>query len=465
MRRPRPRPVRQRLCPRTLRVRITLMVACVTLVPLALYALADRITVRSGLLEGARRPTSSPISPRTHFEPARLSLPPWSGAPASQHPGARSGSRAHQGPSLPVRHVRADTVLRSLVPGALGLTLLVTAGTWLLAGRWLRPLESLRSGFAGLGARHLHRRVPVPRSGCEIARLATTVNDTLGRLEAEADQQRSFVADASHELRTPLAALHMELELALRGTENIPWRQVVTNALGDTLRLQHLTTELLLLARLDALTGDAGPPGNRVIDMADLVREELGRRRTPSRLALVSRIEQQPVLVQGSRGLLARVLGNLLDNAERHATTTVTVHLAPGPGRRTLTLEVRDDGPGVPPDDQARIFERFTRLEEARARDTGGAGLGLAIAHRITALHQGTLTLSPEASGAHFTVRLPTAHGKQWQVTDSPEFADAAPGGVGGGVGGGAEGGVGGGWRHTGDHDFGEAFEPSGPAW
>lgn len=407
MRRPRLRAAWQRLRPRTLRVRITLMVACVALVPLTACAVTVGITVRSGLLEEARQKTSLPSPPDTHLEPATLSLLPWSDPQASPPVRSPSGGRTQVVPSPAVHQARLNNVMWSLSGSALGLTLLIAGSTWLAAGRLLRPIEAIRSRFADLGAHHLDRRVPVPRGGNEIARLATTVNDTLGRLEAAVDQQRSFVADASHELRTPLAALRIELELALRRPENTDWRQVVTDALGDTLRLQNLTTELLLLARLDGVTADAGPPDSHLIDMADLVREELGRRRTPSRLTLVPHIGQEPFLVHGSRGLLARVLANLLDNAERHATTTVIVRLEQGPGRHTLRLEVQDDGLGIPPEHQARIFERFTRLDEARARDTGGAGLGLAIAHRITALHHGTLTLNPTVSGAHFTVRLP----------------------------------------------------------
>ncbi|MEU5894334.1 HAMP domain-containing sensor histidine kinase [Streptomyces sp. NPDC047461] len=308
--------------------------------------------------------------------------------------------------SVEVYQARLNTIMWSLTGGVLGLTFLIAACTWLTVGRVLRPVEAIRAEFAELSAHHLDRRVPVPRAGNEIARLAGTMNDTLGRLETSLDQQRQFVADASHELRTPLAALRAELELALNRPENAHWPQVVTDALGDTLRLQRLTSDLLLLARLDANT--TTPPNSRGLDLADLVRDEISRRTTPPRITLVSHMPRDPVLVRGSLNLLARVLGNLLDNAQRHTASVITVRLTHDRDSHEAVLDVIDDGPGIPVEDHQRVFERFTRLDDARTRDAGGSGLGLAIAQRIVATHHGTLTLTPTTAGAHFTLCLPT---------------------------------------------------------
>ncbi len=114
------------------------------------------------------------------------------------------------------------------------------------------------------------------------------------------------------------------------------------------------------------------------------------------------------MMVRGSPSLLARVLDNLLDNAERHAATTITIRLNPDPAQQHIVLSVIDDGSGIPVEDHQRVFERFTRLDDARTRNAGGSGLGLAIAHRITTTHHGTLTITPSSHGAHFTLRLPT---------------------------------------------------------
>jgi signal transduction histidine kinase len=300
---------------------------------------------------------------------------------------------------------RLNAVVWSLAGGALGLTLLIAAGTWIAVGRVLRPVEAIRSEFAELSAHHLDRRVTVPRAGTEIARLAATMNTTLQRLETTVDQQRQFVADASHELRTPLACLRTELELAANDPRTADWPRVVTGALGDAMRLQNLTESLLLLARLDARTTGTR---HEELDLADVVRQETARRRPSPHLTITTETPGLPVAVHGHHALLGRVLGNLLDNAERHAASTVTVRLTHDRAGREAVLDVIDDGPGIPPEHRQRIFERFTRLDDARARDTGGAGLGLAIAHRVTTTHHGTLTLNPTGAGAHFTLRLPT---------------------------------------------------------
>ena len=315
-----------------------------------------------------------------------------------------------------------NTVVRQLAAGTLGLTLVVAGSIWLVAGRVLRPVEAIRADFAELSAHHLDQRIAVPRAGREITRLADTMNTTLDRLQSAVERQRQFTADASHELRTPLACLRTELELALHHPHTADWPRVVDAAHDDTLRLQALTTDLLLLAQLDA--GHTDQPPGPPVDLTDLVRDETSRRTPPRHLTLTVHVRPEPITVNGHQALLARVLGNLLDNAERHATGTVTVRLAYDTEHRQAVLDVLDDGPGIPPEHQRRIFERFSRLDDARARDAGGAGLGLAIAARIATTHGGTLTIAPSPQGAHFLLRLPTS-------TPSPQdpSATATPAG------------------------------------
>ncbi|MGW7621637.1 sensor histidine kinase [Streptomyces antimycoticus] len=307
-------------------------------------------------------------------------------------------------------HLR--TVVWSLVGAVAFITAVASASAWYAAGRVLRPMEAIRAEFAQLSTHHLDRHVPLPRTDNEINRLGRTLNTTLDRLYAAVEQQQRFVADASHELRTPLASLRAELELALAQPATTDWPRTVRDALGDTLRLQRLTTDLLLLARLDAHTHDTRPATDEHVDLTDLVRDEIARRHPPSHIALTLHLGNAPahgpVLVYGHSTLLARVLENLLDNAERHATSTITVRLTHLPDQQRAVLEVRDDGPGIPPQHHARVFERFTRLDDARAKDSGGAGLGLALAHYITTLHHGTLHVTDSPCGAHLTAYLPT---------------------------------------------------------
>ncbi|MFC5247659.1 sensor histidine kinase [Streptomyces nigrescens] len=278
----------------------------------------------------------------------------------------------------------------------LPLLLVVVAGvTWLVTRRALRPVEGIRGEMAAITAStDLSRRVPVPSSKDEIGRLARTTNETLAALESSVERQRRFVADASHELRSPIASLRTQLEVGVAHPELLD----VPGAVEDTVRLQRLAADLLLLARLDA--GER-PAGARV-DLAAMVREESSQRvadRIPVRAGELASAE-----VAGSRGQLGRVLGNLLDNAQRHAVSSVRVAVVRE--GEWAVLRVEDDGPGVPESERERIFERFVRLDDARARDDGGAGLGLAIARDVAVRHGGSLAVR---TGSVFELRLPVA--------------------------------------------------------
>ncbi|WP_016907353.1 sensor histidine kinase [Streptomyces xiaopingdaonensis] len=308
----------------------------------------------------------------------------------------------YAGASLRDQEEAVATVTRAMLVGLPVLLVVVAGVTWLVVRRALRPVEGIRREMGTITASaDLGRRVPVPDSRDEIARLAHTTNETLAALETSTERQRRFVADASHELRSPIASLRTQLEVA----EAHPELLDLPGAVTDTVRLQQLAADLLLLARLDA--GERPQHGR--FSPAELVREELsqraGHRVAPRAESLV------PDEVAGSRGQFGRVLRNLLDNAERHARSEVRVRMRrESPGR--LELAVEDDGPGVPEAERRRIFERFVRLDDARSRDEGGAGLGLAIARDVAERHGGTLTVGQSpAGGASFVLRVPTAEG------------------------------------------------------
>lgn len=295
---------------------------------------------------------------------------------------------------------RAVASVRGAMLAGLPVVLLVVAGvTWLVTRRALRPVEGIRREMAAITASEdLSRRVPEPGSRDEIARLARTTNETLTALEASVDRQRRFVADASHELRSPIASLRTQLEVGAAHPELLD----VAGAVTDTVRLQVLAADLLLLARLDA--GER--PGKARLDLGALVREEVSQRIGDRIGVTVSVPEPGGLEVTGSRGQLARVIGNLLDNAERHAESSVAV--AVRAERGGVVVEVSDDGAGVPEAERERIFERFVRLDDARARDDGGAGLGLAIARDVAIRHGGRLTAAGAGErGARFELRLP----------------------------------------------------------
>uniref|UniRef100_UPI00068C2F80 sensor histidine kinase n=1 Tax=Kitasatospora sp. MBT63 TaxID=1444768 RepID=UPI00068C2F80 len=309
----------------------------------------------------------------------------------------------HVGASLRTADTAEDLTTAALA--AMSALVLVTVAilTWRTTGRALRPVEAIRAEVAAISDRDLARRVPDPRSDDEIARLAHTMNAMLARLEAAGDRQRRFIADASHELRSPLAVLRTQLEVAHTHPDPEVRRTMVEGALQDTERLQDLAGDLLLLARLDS---PGRPRPDDALDLADLVRSTV-RGRIPPPHPIELRVPDS-VPVYGKAQWLGRLLTNLLDNAQRHAAHRVTVHLHLDPATGNAVLDVTNDGARIAPQDRDAIFERFTRLDDARSRDDGGSGLGLPIAREIATLHAGTLTVHDTPGGTSFRLTLPT---------------------------------------------------------
>ncbi|MEV4615508.1 HAMP domain-containing sensor histidine kinase [Kitasatospora sp. NPDC049258] len=312
----------------------------------------------------------------------------------------------HVGASLRTADTAEDLTTAALA--ALSAVLLLTVGalTWRATGRALRPVEAIRAEVAAIGDRDLDRRVPDPRSDDEIARLAHTMNAMLDRLEAAGTRQRRFIADASHELRSPLAVLRTQLEVALTHPDPQVRADLVAGALEDTERLQSLAADLLLLARLDA-TGSDRP--TEPVDLTELVRTTV-RARGPQPHPVVLDTPDE-ITVSGNALWLGRLLTNLLDNAQRHARHRVTVTLALDAASGRAVLGVTNDGSRIDPADRERIFERFTRLDDARSRDEGGTGLGLPIARDIATIHGGTLTVQETEDGTTFRTCLPGEFG------------------------------------------------------
>lgn len=275
---------------------------------------------------------------------------------------------------------------------------------WWAAGRRLRPVEVLCAELLAVNTADPRRRVSLPHRHDEIYRLASAVNATLDRLEATVEQQRRLVSDVSHDLRSPIAGLRAELETALIDPEGADLREVLGRTLQNTDRLQNIVTELLALARRDA--GMSRRDG--LIDIGELA--ELEVRRLPRRIN--AKVVAEPgAVVRANRLDIGRVLTNLLDNAARHAESEVTVTVRRR-GREAI-MEIFNDGKEIPSEHRERIFERFTRLSDARERDPGGSGLGLAISREIAHAHGGTLTLGDTDKGACFVLTLPL-------VTDPP---------------------------------------------
>ncbi|WP_248959709.1 sensor histidine kinase [Sphaerisporangium perillae] len=291
------------------------------------------------------------------------------------------------------------------------LTGLITYGTYRVVRGSMKPVDAIRTKLDEINTTCLDSRVPIPRSEDEIHALAESVNHTLDRLQAAVERQQRFTSDASHDLRTPITAMRAQVEDALLAPDDTSVSEVGSVLLGSLDRLQAIVCDLLLLARLDA----GVPCAHGRVDLAELAATELANR--PPAKKVECDLEDG-VVVMGDRLRLARLLANLVDNAERHADRRITIkvyHEEDGQAgdhrfpAGTAVLEVLDDGAGIAPEKRDSVFQRFVRLDESRARDSGGTGLGLPIARQIAETCSGTLIIEDSPKGARLVLRLPMA--------------------------------------------------------
>ncbi|MCB0964522.1 MAG: HAMP domain-containing protein [Acidimicrobiales bacterium] len=297
------------------------------------------------------------------------------------------------------------TVTSLLVVGLPILVSVVGATTWFVAGRTLAPVEAMRLEVDEITSAALDRRVPDPGTDDEVARLAGTMNDMLDRLERSQGRQRRFVSDASHELRSPVATIRQHAEVALAHPEQSSVAALAEVVLAEDLRLQDLVADLILLARLDEGVLATGAVD---VDVDDLALDEAGRLRAMVPGVRVDATGVGGGRVRGDAGQLARVLRNLGDNARRHARAAIRISVHESGDR--VVVRVEDDGDGVPEDAREAVFDRFVRLDEARARDRGGSGLGLAVVREIVGAHGGSCRmLASDLGGAAVEVVLPSA--------------------------------------------------------
>lgn len=302
-------------------------------------------------------------------------------------------------------HDSTEVLEDSLLVAIPTVAVLLAGLVWWLVGRTLRPVEAIRGEVAAIGATELHRRVSQPKGEDEISGLARTMNGMLDRLEDATQRQNRFVADASHELRSPLTRIRSEIEVDLAHPATADLAATHRSVLDETVGLQRLADDLLALARSDA---GASKDRKEPVDLDDIVLRQARRLRADGRVGVgISGVSAAQVL--GDPDELTRAIRNVADNAARHATTVVDFTLSERDGHAILT--VMDDGPGIPPEQRQRVFERFTRLDDARSADDGGTGLGLAITRDIIGRHGGEITIDPDhRPGTRFTIWLPTNH-------------------------------------------------------
>lgn len=312
-------------------------------------------------------------------------------------------SEAAEGEALLVGAVARDEVNASLQAVREALTLIVPILVvvmglliWFLVGRALRPVGAMSDRVEAISTTSLDQRVPVPAGRDEVSNLATVMNGMLDRLQRGDRRQRQFAADASHELRSPLSSVRAAAEIIEHNPASPRTGSLANDIVAEADRMDRLIGDLLHLSRVDE---DRANEQFEPIDLGQLVVDS----------ASGVTVETEPGLaVLGSTDQLRRVVENLVTNAQRHATTEVRVSALPAANGR-VELRVDDDGSGVPIEDREQIFERFSRLDAARSRDRGGAGLGLALVKAIVTRHQGQVHVetSPTLGGASFVVRLP----------------------------------------------------------
>jgi len=301
-------------------------------------------------------------------------------------------------------------------------------GYWLVSGA-LRPVDKLSRTAEQMSLQNLTQRLPVVRSGDALERLAISLNTMLGRLFDSVQTSRRFLADASHELRTPLTVIKGELQ-ELAHESHVPGdelRERVGSVLEEVARLEHLVSGLLVLSRLDAgethakwVEVDLAELASSTAEQMHLIAEDRGIEIDLSALSKAT--------VHGDRARLKQIVVNLLDNAIRFTKRGGTVWLRTAADAKGTVLEVSDTGIGIPPDSILRVFERFFRVDEARSREDGGAGLGLSIVKSICAVHGAEIEVESRLqAGSRFRVRFPRRSSAGSAVDALARTASAGP--------------------------------------
>lgn len=290
------------------------------------------------------------------------------------------------------------------LPLALGLA--GVAG-YFLAKHALSPVERMARRAHEINAEHLSARLDVENAHDELGHLATAFNETLARLERSFEQLRRFTSDASHELRTPLTAIRSVGEVGLREHASPEhYREVIGSMLEEAGRLTHLVESLLAIARADAGQVHLAPVSvfvlpfvREVTALIEVLAEEKGQHLTVE--------GDETARVQADPAILRQIVINLLDNAIKYSPRAGAISVRVATAGATVAIEVQDCGPGIPVEHRARVFDRFYRVDEARSRDAGGAGLGLAIAKWGAEAHRGRVELvCPSGGGCLFRLLL-----------------------------------------------------------
>ena len=368
----------------------------------------------------------SPAPKSQSFDPATLPPPQWSARTETSRVAALVGGRrmllaAHKlqlpggaryliETGAPMDEVQADLrkwlkFLLAMLPAVAAVAL---GGGYVLVKRALSPVDQIAASAQRISSHNLSERLPVARTGDELERLSVALNHMIERLDAAFQYSRRFVADASHELRTPLTVLQGELESLAQEPNLTPeWRDRLGSALEEVGRLANIVDGLFAISRLDAGEAAAEWVPFDLAQLASATADQMSLLAEDKKIQ-VTCSGATGVWVEGDRARLKQVVVNLLDNAIKYTPDNGAVGLTVKAQGTKAVLEVEDNGMGIPPEELPQVFDRFFRVDKARSRDQGGAGLGLSIVKSICAAHQGRVEASSTLGrGSRFRVELP----------------------------------------------------------
>lgn len=299
-----------------------------------------------------------------------------------------------------------------LAGSGLGVWFLGLLGGWWLAGRAIKPIHTISRAATRIAEGNLSERIDLSGNDSELDQLARLLNDTFERLHASFERQRRFTADASHELRTPVAILIAETQRILKRDRTADEYRDSLRTCGDTAeRMRRLIEALLLLARQQAGNDQPVREACDLSAIADDTAAQLRPLAESRGLRLTTRL--RPAACLADAAALSILAANLVRNAIQHHRPGASegfVEIASGYDEGRVFLSVTDNGPGIPAEDQPHVFERFYRVDKARAGDAGHTGLGLAIVRTIVENHGGKITVSSEPGrGSTFVASLPAA--------------------------------------------------------
>ncbi|CAG1066829.1 two-component system, OmpR family, heavy metal sensor histidine kinase CusS [uncultured bacterium] len=297
-----------------------------------------------------------------------------------------------------------------LIPGILASVVVAGAVGWFLARKALKPVTEITATARKITAENLDERIRSDVPQDELGRLAATMNEMIERLEKSFKQIRQFTGDASHELKTPLTILKGEIEMALRSKDDVRYmKEVLASSLEEIDRMSYIVKSLLDLAKMDVEKGALAKEPVRLDKVVSDRYEHLRKRAFDSAVQL-DILENKPVTVLGDQVRLSQLVYNLIDNAIKYTHKGGRVELSLAQEGQTALFKVKDTGVGISAEDLPFIFDRFYRVDKARTREVGGAGLGLSICKEIAEAHGGTLSVvSQTGTGTTFTASFPSA--------------------------------------------------------